>query len=90
MQIPFVEVSDAGTLTGGQGKFLTVKNFSFGFTTFQIDEAAKGVLCYAIRNPEAERHFISEDGFITDLKLISTMSGYIAARELEILEPAIR
>jgi hypothetical protein len=90
MQIPYVEVSDAGNLVGGNGRFLTVQNFSFGYAKFQIDEAAKGVLCYSIRNPEEDKEFISEDGYITDLKLIYAMSSYTAARELQILEPVVR
>jgi len=44
LMIPFEEVNNAGTLLGGQGKFLTVQNFSFGTTTFQINEAAAGGL----------------------------------------------
>ena len=67
-----------------------MQNFSFGYAKFQIDEAAKGVLCYSIRNPEEDKEFISEDGYITDLKLIYAMSSYTAARELQILEPVVR
>jgi len=90
MQIPYVEVSDAGTLIGGQGRFLTVQNFSFGYAKFQIDEAAKGVLCYSIRNPEEDKKFISDDGYITNIKLIHAMSTYTATRALEIFGPVVR
>lgn len=90
MQIPFQEVSDAGTLLGGTGRFLKVDNFSYGVTTFQIDEAGKGVLCYAIRNPQEEQNLVSENGqFIKDLSLIQAMSSYIETREFEILMPQI-
>ena len=66
-----------------------MKNFSFGFATFQIDEAGKGVLCYTIRNPEEDKQFVTEEGYVTDLKLINSMSGYVEARELHILDPTV-
>ena len=89
MQISFEDLSNAGTMVGGEGKFLTVKNFSFGFATFQIDEAGKGVLCYTIRNPEEDKQFVTEEGYVTDLKLINSMPGYVEARELHILDPTV-
>jgi len=49
-----------------------------------------GVLCYAIRNPEEERAFVSVDGYITDLRLIDAMSSYVATRQFEILMPFVR
>ena len=67
-----------------------MKNFSFGFATFQIDEAGKGVLCYTIRNPEEDKQFVTEEGYVTDLKLINSMSSYVEARELHILDPTVR
>ena len=93
MEVPFEELSDAGTLLGGTGKFLNVLNFSFGFVTFQINESADGVLCYNIRNKEQEKRFIREahgEKYITDLRLVNAMSAYISARTLTISMPEVR
>jgi hypothetical protein len=93
MEVPFEELSDAGTLLGGTGKFLNVLNFSFGFVTFQINEPADGVLCYNIRNKEQEKRFIREahgEKYITDLRLVNAMSTYISARTLTISMPEVR
>ena len=93
MEVPFEELSDAGTLLGGTGKFLNVLNFSFGFVTFQINEPADGVLCYNIRNKEQEKRFIREahgEKYITDLRLVNAMSTYISARNLTISMPEVR
>ena len=67
-----------------------MQNFSFGYTKFQIDEAAKGVLCFSIRNPEEDKKFTSDDGYITNIKLIHAMSTYTATRDLEIFGPVVR
>ena len=93
LEVPFEELSDAGTLLGGTGKFLNVLNFSFGFVTFQINEPADGVLCYNIRNKEQEKIFIREahnDKYITDLRLVNAISTYISARTLTISMPEVR
>ena len=89
LKIPFTEVGDAGALAGGQGKYVTVKNFSFAEVVFQIDDARTGVLCFATRNENAERRYLSQDGQINDLRLITAMTGYQQARFVEILPPMV-
>jgi len=60
------------------------------YCAFSVVCVITGVLCYAIRNPEEERAFVSADGYITDLRLIDAMSSYVATREFEILMPFVR